>query len=185
GGVLVAQTTFRALQALYAVRLRIFEIIIASVAAAAALTILAAATVARPLARLRGEALALAERRARLPGEFAGADRRDEIGDLARSLRELTSRLDEHITAVERFAGDVSHEFRNPLASIRSACEMAAQAETPQGRNRFLGLVAGDVDRLERLVSGVRPLAVVDRQGGQGPLGGLHAGGRPAAGSGW
>jgi len=169
GAVLVSQTTFRALQALYAVRLRIFEIILASVVAAAALTILAAATVVRPLGHLRREALALAERRARLPGEFAGVDRRDEIGDLARSLRELTERLDEHIAAVEQFAADVSHEFKNPLASIRSACEMAAQAEAPEDRDRFLRMLTGDVDRLERLVSGVRQLALVDRQVEQEP----------------
>src|SRR5262249_12183342 len=87
-----------------------------------------------------------------------------------------TSRLDEHIAAVERFAGDVSHEFRNPLASIRSACEMAAQAETPQDRDRFLRMLTADVDRLERLVSGVRELALVDRQGGQEALGVVDAG---------
>src|SRR5262249_5221314 len=108
GAVLVTQTTFRSLQALYAVRLRIFEIILASIAAAAALTALAAATVVRPLAQLRREASDLATRRARLPGTFAAVARRDEIGDLARSLLELTSRLDEHIRAVEQFAGDVS-----------------------------------------------------------------------------
>jgi len=170
GAVLVTQTTFRALQALYAVRLRIFEIIVASIVAAAALTAVAAATVARPIGRLRRLASDLAERRARLPGEFAGVDRGDEIGDLARSLQALTSRLDEHIRAVERFASDVSHEFRNPLGSIRSAAEMAALAETSEDRDRFLGMLTHDVDRLERLVAGVRELALVDRQIDQQPL---------------
>jgi two-component system sensor histidine kinase ChvG len=170
GAALVTQTTFRSLQALYAVRLRIFEIIVASIAAAAAMTALAAATVVRPLGRLRREASDLAARRARLPGRFEGVDRRDEIGDLARSLQELTSRLDEHIRAVEQFAGDVSHEFRNPLASIRSAAEMTGQAGTAPDRHRFLDMLTRDVDRLERLVAGVRQLALIDRQIEDEPL---------------
>ena len=164
GAVLVSQSTFRALQALYAVRLRVFEIIVASMLVAAALTVVAAATVVRPLARLRREAIDIAARRTRLPGRFADVARRDEIGDLARSLQELTTRLDEHIRSVERFASDVSHEFRNPLASIRSAAEMAGRASAADERDRFLQMLTRDVDRLERLVSGVRQLARIDAE---------------------
>jgi two-component system sensor histidine kinase ChvG len=170
GAVLVSQTTYRVLAALYEVRLRIFEVVLASIFAAAALTAVAAATVVRPLARLRREASDLAERRSRLPGHFEDASRSDEIGDLARSLGELTRRLDDHIRTVEQFAGDVSHEFRNPLASIRSAAEMVAQADDVETRTRFLDLLTRDVDRLERLVSGVRELARIDTQLEQEPL---------------
>ena len=56
GAVLVSQSTMRVLQALYDVRLRIFEVVLASVLAAALLTVLAAATVVRPIGRLRREA---------------------------------------------------------------------------------------------------------------------------------
>lgn len=170
GAVLVSQTTFRALQALYAVRLRVFEIVVASMLVAVALTAIAAATVVQPLARLRREASDIAARRTRLPGRFADVTRRDEVGDLARSLQELTTRLDEHIRAVEQFASDVSHEFRNPLASIRSAAEMASVASTPGERDRFLQMLTRDVDRLERLVSGVRQLALIDAEVEQQPF---------------
>ena len=101
---------------------------------------------------------------------FHDTHRRDEIGDLARALQELTRRLDEHIHDVERFASDVAHEFKNPLASIRTAAEMAAQAEDPRDRARFLGLLSKDVDRLDRLVSDVRDLARIDTQLEQEPL---------------
>ncbi len=170
GAVLVSQSTMRVLQALYDVRLRIFEVVLASVLAAALLTGLAAATVARPIGRLRRQASDLAERRSRLPGVFHDVRRRDEIGDLARALQELTRRLHEHIRDVERFASDVSHEFKNPLASIRTAAEMAAQAEDPRDRARFLDLLAKDVDRLDRLVSDVRDLARIDTQLEQEPI---------------
>jgi two-component system sensor histidine kinase ChvG len=170
GAVLVSQTTFRVLQALYDVRLRLFEVVVASLLAAVMLSAVAAATVVRPLVRLTHEASDLAERRSPLPGRFEDAARGDELGDLARSLAELTRRLDDHIRTVEQFASDVSHEFRNPLAAIRSAAEMAGRADTGAQRDRFLGMLMHDVDRLERLVSGVRELARIDTELEQEPL---------------
>ena len=75
---------------MYDIRLRIFEIVIASLVAAALLTALAAKTIVGPLARLRRQATALAERRGPMPVSFPGAARKDEIGALARALGELT-----------------------------------------------------------------------------------------------
>jgi two-component system sensor histidine kinase ChvG len=164
GAVVVSQSTFRILQALYEVRLRIFEIVLASVAAAALLSVIASVQIVRPLARLRRQATALADRREPVPAEFPGAARRDEIGDLARALDQLTRRLDEHIRLLEGFAADVAHEFRNPLASIRTAAEMMTQPGSDGERERFASLLFRDVDRLERLVSGVRELARIDGQ---------------------
>jgi two-component system sensor histidine kinase ChvG len=164
GAVVVSQSTFRILQALYDVRLRIFEIVLASLAVATALTALATLRIVRPLARLRWQAVSLAARPAPLPAAFPGSGRRDEIGDLARALEGLTRRLDEHIRLLESFAADVAHEFKNPLASIRTAAEMMGQAGDEAERERFASLLMRDVDRLERLVSGVRDLARIDGQ---------------------
>ncbi len=163
GAALVSQSTFRILQALYDVRLRIFEIVVASIGAAVIIGLLMSATIVRPLVRLRGAALALSDRRA-TPAGFRRVDRKDEIGDLARTLEELTGRLDAHIKLLESFAGDVSHEFKNPLASIRIAAEVIASTDDPTERQRLLGMLTRDVDRLERLVSGVRELARIDAQ---------------------
>ena len=163
GAVLVSQSTFRILQALYDVRLRIFQVVIASIVVAVVLSVVMSATIVRPLVRLRRAAVALSERRA-APSSFARVQRRDEIGDLARALEDLTGRLNAHIRLLESFAGDVSHEFKNPLASIRAAAEMIAASDDAQERERLLGLLTRDVDRLERLVSGVRELARIDAQ---------------------
>jgi two-component system, OmpR family, sensor histidine kinase ChvG len=164
GAVQVSQSTYRVLQALYVVRLRVFEIVLASLLAAAALSVLMSATIVRPLVRLRRTALAFADRRVLEPEGFRRVDRRDEIGDLARALDELTRRLDAHIRLLESFAADVSHEFKNPLASIRTSAEMIASAEDDGERTRFLTMLKRDVDRLERLVSGVREFAHIDGQ---------------------
>lgn len=164
GAVVVSQSTFRILQTLYQIRLRLFEIVLLSAAAAALLTTLAAAAIVRPLKQLRRRASALAERRAPLAGPFPGTNRRDEIGALARSLDVLTRRLTDHIARLEAFAADVAHEFRNPLASIRTAAETIADASDAAERQRFVDLMRKDVHRLDRLVSGVREMATIDGQ---------------------
>ena len=139
GAVVVSQSTFRILQALYEVRLRLFEIVLLSMASAAVLTWLASSTIVNPIVRLRSMAAALASRGSDLSGVFGRIDRKDEIGDLARSLEELAGRLDAHIKLLESFAADVSHEFRNPLAAIRTAAETVASADSPEDRERFRG----------------------------------------------
>jgi two-component system, OmpR family, sensor histidine kinase ChvG len=176
GAVVVSQSTFRILQALYAVRLRIFSIVIASVALAGLLSVLMSTTIVRPLVLLRRAATALAERRMPLGGAFRRVDRRDEIGDLARALDDLAQRLDAHIHLLESFSADVSHEFRNPLASIRTAAEMLVAADRPEDRQRFFAFLTKDIDRLERLVAGVRELARIDAELAQNPAGPVDVG---------
>lgn len=164
GAVVVSQTTFRILQALYAVRLRLFEIVLVALLAAVLLTRLASSTIVNPIVRLQQAAAALTSRRGALGGVFARVDRKDEVGDLARSLEELARRLDAHIKLLESFAADVAHEFRNPLAAIRTAAETIAGADGVEERQRFLSMLVRDVDRLERLVEGVREMARIDAQ---------------------
>lgn len=164
GAVLVSQSTFRILTALYEVRLDIFRVFLASVAAAVVLSLLVSTTIARPLRQLRDEANALLDRRGRLRGRFGGSRRQDEIGDLTRSLEELTHRLEAHLAFIESFASDVSHEFKNPLASIRSATELLAEVDEPADRQRFLAMVQKEVARMEGLLSGVREITEIDAQ---------------------
>jgi two-component system sensor histidine kinase ChvG len=162
GAVLVSQSTVRILGELDQVRLDVSKVFLGSVAVAAVLSLLLAGTIARPLRRLRDEANDLLDRRGRLRGRFQGSSRSDEIGDLARSLEQLTARLADHQTALEAFASDVSHELKNPLASIRSATELLADVDDPADRERFLGLVQREVARMERLLNGVREIGEID-----------------------
>lgn len=162
GVVLVSQSTFRIRRALYAVRLGIFKVFLASLVAALVLSIVVATTIARPLGRLRRRAEELADRRGRLKGTFRPGVRSDEIGDLQRALASLTERLDHHIRLTESFSADVSHEFRNPLASIRSATELALTSEDADERRHLLELTEREVARMERLLSGVREVSRVD-----------------------
>jgi two-component system, OmpR family, sensor histidine kinase ChvG len=162
GAVLVSQSTYRILAALYEVRLGIFKVFLASILAAVVLTLLVSTTIAQPLRRLRDEANDLVDRRGRLRGRFRGSRRQDEIGDLARALEELTRRLEAHLAFIESFASDVSHELKNPLAAIRTATELLAEVEDPADRQRFLDLAQREVARMEGLLSSVREITEID-----------------------
>ena len=169
GAVLVSGSTLRLLTDLYQVRTAIFRVVLASLAVAVLLTLVASFTIVRPLHRLRAEAAELVDRRGRLRGTFRGSRRADEIGDLTRALEELSRRTAEHLAFVEAFAGDVSHELKNPLASIRSAAEMLEQVEDPAERRALLDLVQREVARLEHLLKEVREMARLDSRVEEGP----------------
>jgi two-component system, OmpR family, sensor histidine kinase ChvG len=162
GAVLVSQSTYRILRALYDVRLDIFRVILLSVVVAAVLSLLMSTTIARPLRALRDEAHDLVDRRGRLKGRFRGSARRDEIGDLSRALEQLTARLEGHLRFSEAFAADVSHELKNPLAGIRTATELLAEVEEPAERARFLAVAQREVARLENLLSAMREMTTID-----------------------
>lgn len=164
GATLASQSTFPILQDLYTVRLGILRIFVISVIVAIIISLLVATTIVRPLRQLRLEAGAILDRRGRLRGRFRGSQKHDEIGDLSRALERLTRRLDEHVRFIESFAADVSHEFKNPLASIRTATEMLAEVDEPEQRKRFLRMVELEIARMESLLAGVREITLIDAQ---------------------
>ena len=162
GAVLASQSTYRILVDLYDLRLDVFILFLGSVAAAAALSLLAAATITVPIRRLRDQARRVLDARGRLAGRFEPSRRRDEVGDLSRSLGDLSRDLERRVGLLESFASDVAHELRNPLASIRSAVELALSVEEPIERARLLESAIEDTRRMERLIAGVREVSLLD-----------------------
>jgi two-component system sensor histidine kinase ChvG len=167
GAVLVSQSTYRILSDLYALRLDIFRLFLWSVATAVVLSLLVSATITIPVRRLRDRAHAILDPRGRLLGGFSPSRAKDEVGELSRSLGELTARLERHVRLLESFAADVSHEFRNPLASIRSAAEIALSSREPAERQAMLSMVTQDVSRMEKLLAGVREISRIDSEIGR------------------
>ncbi len=130
-------------------------------------------SIARPLRRLRDEAGSMFDRRGRIRGRLGAVRRGDEIGDLARTLEALSGRVEERVGFIEGFAADVSHEFKNPLASIRVATEIISDMDDPGERKRFFSIVERDVARMERLLDALREVTQIDAQrdpGDEGPV---------------
>ena len=162
GAVVASKSTFTILQDLYAVRLRVMRVFIASVVGAILVSIFFSMTIVTPLRQLRVDARSVLDRRTIVRGHFKGSKRQDEIGELSRALERIMRRLDARVAFVESFAADVVHELKNPLASIRNANEMIADVNNPADRRRFVGIIEQEVARMERLLSGIREISMID-----------------------
>jgi two-component system sensor histidine kinase ChvG len=164
GAVVISRPTDDIRQDLHAIRLAILRIFLISIVLAVILTLMVSTTIVQPLRQLRKEAGEILDRRGRLRGRFKGSKKHDEIGDLSRALERLTRRVEQHQQLTESFASDVSHEFKNPLASVRMATEMLAQVESPAERSRFLRVVETEIARMENLLAQVREITIIDAE---------------------
>ena len=120
--------------------------------------------IAQPVRRLSDAADSVRLSRARAIALPDIAERRDELGDLARSLEDMTHTLSDRMEAIERFAADVAHEIRNPLTSVRSAVETLEFVEEPKARTRLLGILKQDVGRLDRLITDISNASRLDAE---------------------
>ncbi|MBI3437485.1 MAG: sensor N-terminal transmembrane domain-containing protein, partial [Proteobacteria bacterium] len=102
--------------------------------------------------------------------------RKDEIGALAHSLEAMTGALADRIDANERFAADVSHEIKNPLASIRSAVDSARAVKDADRQTQLLGIVAQDVQRLDRLITDISRATRIEAETARGDVGRVDLG---------
>lgn len=91
-------------------------------------------------------------------------ERGDEIGLLARAFSDTVSALRQRIDAGESFAADVSHELKNPLASLRSALESLAKVDDPALREKLQAIAAHDVQRIDRLISEIADASRIDAE---------------------
>ncbi|WP_262692131.1 sensor histidine kinase [Kordiimonas aestuarii] len=92
------------------------------------------------------------------------AERMDEIGDLSRSLSDMTRALYNQIDAVEQFAADVAHEIKNPLSSMRSALETLEMTDKPEVQSRLFAILREDVKRIDRLITDISDASRLDAE---------------------
>ncbi|EZP49073.1 MULTISPECIES: sensor histidine kinase [Sphingomonas] len=128
------------------------------------LSLFLARTIVRPLRRLARAAVRVRLGRAREVVVPRLPSRRDEIGSLARALSDMSLALRARIDATEAFAADVTHEMKNPLASLRSAVEGLDAVRDPELRARLLSIVRDDVHRLDRLITDISEASRLDAQ---------------------
>ncbi len=88
---------------------------------------------------------------------------RDEMGELARTINDMISRLEDSFRQVQRFSGDASHELNTPLAAMRGELEVALRRErTPGEYRQILERLLKEVDRLSGIVEDLLLLARLD-----------------------
>jgi signal transduction histidine kinase len=95
----------------------------------------------------------------------------DELGHLAGAINVMLDDLErahrdleQALAAQRRFVASASHELRTPLTTIRLNAEMLQARETDPGSERatMLADIAGEADRLNRLVNNLLVLARAD-----------------------
>jgi two-component system sensor histidine kinase ChvG len=128
------------------------------------LSLFLARTIVRPLRRLARAAVRVRLGRAREVVVPRLPSRRDELGMLARALSDMSLALRARIDATEAFAADVTHEMKNPLASLRSAVEGLSRVKDPVLQAQLLAIVRDDVHRLDRLLSDISEASRLDAQ---------------------
>ncbi len=88
--------------------------------------------------------------------------RQDEIGDLSVVLNDMTQGLYRRVDDIANFAGDVAHEIKNPLTSLRSASDTLRGARTIEQREKLIDIIQNDVARMDRLISDISKASKVD-----------------------
>ncbi len=79
--------------------------------------------------------------------------RKDEVGQLSRSLTEMTEDLYKRINIAETFSTDLAHEIRNPLTSLKGASEVLENTQDNEKRRKLIKVISHDVERIERLIT--------------------------------
>ncbi len=169
-GIVVVTTAAGEIDQLVRVeREQLLQMFVVALLVSIGLSLVLASTIAHPLADLAAaaelgrdkNARKMSPTRVRIP-DLTG--RPDEIGRLSGALRGMVGALYDRIDANEQFAADVSHEIKNPLASLRSAVGTMRVARTEDQRNRLLEVIEHDVQRLDRLVSDISNASRLDSE---------------------
>lgn len=169
GAVAVASPSGEIDQLVRNQRERVLQLFLVATLVSIGLSLVLASTIANPLSDLAAAAELGRDRNARRmnPGRIRIPDltaRPDEIGRLSAALRGMVAALYNRIDGNEQFAADVSHEIKNPLASLRSAVGTLRVIKKDEQREKLLDVIEHDVRRLDRLVSDISNASRLDSE---------------------
>lgn len=135
---------------------------IAAFAAAVIASLLVTRQMSKPVQELNTASQKIAEgnyqERVNIPGK---ANQRDEIGSLAANFNQMAGQLEKTETMRRQLIGDVAHELRTPLASIKGSMEglidevLSPSPETYQK-------IYQEANRMQRIIDDLQNLSRVE-----------------------
>lgn len=174
GAVAVSRTPREELQAFYQMAPRLGTGLIVAIVLTIVVAFSAGHYATRSLISLRGAFDRIASGVIPAPAEYADAadSRIAETRALSRALQTMSDRLRDRLAYISEFAGNVSHEFKTPVSSLRGTIELLRDDEEmpPAQRSKFLDNALSDLDRMSRLVGGLLRLARAEEGGGREPF---------------
>ena len=91
-------------------------------------------------------------------------ERQDEVGQTGRAFVAMTNALYRRIEASEKFAADVAHELKNPLAAARSTAEALTYAKSDADRDELVQEIQTELRRLNRLINDISSTSRLDAE---------------------
>jgi signal transduction histidine kinase len=174
GAVILSRTPREEIQAFWQMAPRLWVGVVFSLVSTTALSLYAGWRASRSLKLLSRVSERIAAGNLADEGELAeiAESRIAETAALAGSMHAMAARLRARLAYISEFAGNVSHEFKTPVSSLRGTVELLKDDETmpPAQRLRFLDNALADLDRLSRLVGGLLRLARAEEGGTREPI---------------
>ncbi len=102
-------------------------------------------------------------------------DAQDQVNGLVAVTIDLSERMHleknrlelalerERINMLQRFMGDVSHDFKTPLTSIKLSLHLLSRAQSPEDRQRHLDVLNMQTTRLENFMNDLFVMSRFDR----------------------
>lgn len=99
--------------------------------------------------------------------KMLNADLESKVQDRTKELSEANQKLTQLDQLKSKFISNVSHELRNPVASLKLYLRLLEKS-TNENRNRYIASIAGQVDWLGKLIENILDLTQLEQ--GSAPL---------------
>ncbi len=95
---------------------------------------------------------------------------RDEIAELGGAIRSMAAEIERRARGNRRIMSVLAHELRSPLAAIQGAVGAleAGAADSPKERERFLGNIRFEIERMLSMVGGLNSATRLESVAGAG-----------------
>ena len=170
GVVVVSRTPREVFQALFHMRSTLIAVGVATMVVAGAMAVGSGHLLSRSLRRLSRTSRRLTD------GQFdsveglirPAASHVSEVRELAVDMARMAEALRERLRYITEFAGNVSHEFKTPITTLRGTVELLAEDPDMPAEQRllFVDNALVDLRRMDQLVSGLLALARAEEGGG-------------------
>ena len=145
-------------------RFEVFKIFLLALFLIVCVSIYLSANIVRPIRRLADATSNINPSDGRRISVPQFSDRKDEINELAVSIKEMLNSIWNRMDAVENFAADVAHEIKNPLTSLKSAVEVLNNTKERKKINKLSKVINQDIQRLDRLVTDISNASRLDAE---------------------
>jgi dedicated sortase system histidine kinase len=163
GAVVVEETTNAVLAARNQAFERLFTLVLAALLVGSVAVTVYATWLTSRIRRLRDDAESAIDAQGRVRRPLAGSDARDEIGDLARGMSAVLTRLSDYASYQEQMAARLSHELRTPLTVVRSSLDNLRQTPISSDANVYVERAQVGLDRLAHILTRISEAARLEQ----------------------